>query len=102
MISTDWCRVVAAYNPEMNRRPYDAADHVPDAERRVESGAFWGSLHGTLCHLPWADRMWMHCFAGWQKPTAIGKVRPELVEDWGIFALPVPRPTPPSRRGPRV
>ena len=40
-----------------------------DRDRRQDRGAFWGSLHGTLCHLLWADRMWMSRFDGWEKPA---------------------------------
>ncbi len=85
MISVGWCRMMAAYNSEMNRRLYDAAEHIPDAERRTERGAFWGSLHGTLCHLLWADRMWMHRFAGWPKPATAHRDSPRLIEDWDIL-----------------
>ena len=43
----------------MNRRVYDAAARLDDAERRADRGAFWRSIHGTLCHLLWADTVWM-------------------------------------------
>lgn len=85
MISADWCRMMAAYNSEMNRRLYDAADRIPEAERRMDRGAFWGSLHGTFCHLLWADRMWMHRFAGWPKPAVGQKDSARLIEDWDIL-----------------
>ena len=52
-------RTMAAYNAEMNRRIYTAAQRLPERERRLARGAFWGSIHGTLCHLLWGDRMWM-------------------------------------------
>jgi len=64
-----YVRTMAAYNAEMNRRLYAAAARLSDAERRRERGAFWGSLHGTFCHLLWGDRMWMSRFDGWAKPT---------------------------------
>jgi uncharacterized damage-inducible protein DinB len=82
MISADWCRLMAAYNSEMNRRLYAAAGAVPDVARRAERGAFFGSLHGTLCHLLWADRIWMSRFAGWPKPPGGIKESPRLIEDW--------------------
>jgi hypothetical protein len=43
MISPDWCRMMAAYNSEMNRRLYDAAGQLPDAARREDRGAWFGS-----------------------------------------------------------
>ncbi|WP_135468701.1 DinB family protein [Crenalkalicoccus roseus] len=68
MISPDWCRMMAAYNSEMNRRLYAAAGSVPDAERKADRGAFFGSIHATLNHLLWGDRMWMSRLAGWERP----------------------------------
>ena len=56
MITRDWCRMMAAYNAEMNRWLYAAAAELPDEVRRQDRGAWFGSIHGTLCHLLWADR----------------------------------------------
>jgi uncharacterized damage-inducible protein DinB len=68
MITPAYVRTMAAYNAEMNRRLYAAAARLSDEERRADRGAFWGSIHGTLAHLLWGDRMWMSRFAGWPKP----------------------------------
>lgn len=70
MIDLGYLRAMAAYNSEMNRRLYAAAGRLSDEVRRAEGGAFWGSIHGTLCHLLWADRMWMSRFDGWERPAA--------------------------------
>ncbi len=59
---------MAAYNAEMNRRWYVAAATLPDARRRDDGGAFFGSIHGTLSHVLWADRAWMSRFDGWERP----------------------------------
>jgi len=75
-------RTMAAYNAEMNRRIFAAAARLPDAERRRLRGAFWGSIHGTLCHLLWGDRMWMSRFDGWPKPTVMQKDSAGLVADF--------------------
>jgi uncharacterized damage-inducible protein DinB len=69
MIKPAFARTMAAYNAEMNRRIYAAADRLGDAERRSDRGAFWGSIHGTLSHLMWGDRMWMSRFDGWERPS---------------------------------
>lgn len=69
MITPAYVRTMAAYNAEMNRRLYAAAARLTDAARREERGAFWGSIHGTLNHLLWADRMWLSRFADWPKPA---------------------------------
>ena len=59
MIAPAYVRTMAAYNAEMNRRVYDAAARLDDAERRADRGAFWRSIHGTLSHLLWGDTVWM-------------------------------------------
>jgi uncharacterized damage-inducible protein DinB len=82
MITPAYVRTMAAYNAEMNRRLLVAAATLPDAARRADDGAFFGSLHGTLCHLLWADRMWMSRFAGWERPTASVKQSPALIADF--------------------
>ena len=79
-------RTMAAYNAEMNRRIYAAAHRLPDSERRRARGAFWGSIHGTLCHLLWGDQIWMSRFDGWAKPTVSQKESPALIDDFGELA----------------
>ena len=69
MISVAFVQTMSAYNASMNRAFYAAAGRLPDAERHRDRGAFWGSIHRTLSHLLWADRMWMSRFAGWDKPA---------------------------------
>ena len=46
----------------MNRRLYAAAARMSDDERKADRGAFWHSIHGTLCHLVWGDTQWMSRF----------------------------------------
>lgn len=54
----------AAYNGWANRRIYDAAAVLTDAEYRADKGVFFKSLHGTLNHLLATDRIWMQRFTG--------------------------------------
>ncbi len=82
MIAPGWVQMMAAYNAEMNRRLYAAAARLPEAERTRGRGAFWGSVHGTLSHLLWADRLWMARFAGWPKPTQTMRESPALEPDF--------------------
>jgi uncharacterized damage-inducible protein DinB len=82
MITPDYARTMAAYNAEMNRRVYAAAERLPDAERRAERGAFWGSIHRTLSHLLWADQMWMSRFGVGGRPDARIADSGEYVEDF--------------------
>eukprot|EP01037_Dinobryon_pediforme_P013326 gene13326-13440_t len=88
MITPEFVSVMAGYNRRMNERLYASAARLPDAVRRSDQGAFFGSIHGTLCHLLWADRMWMSRFDGWEKPTVPVRESPGLVEGFDtLWAL---------------
>ena len=54
----------AGYNAWANRRLYEAASLLSDAEYRADKGAFFKSMHGTLNHLLTTDRIWMKRFTG--------------------------------------
>jgi uncharacterized damage-inducible protein DinB len=82
LVNAGFVRTMAAYNAEMNRRLYQASALISDPDRRKDRGAFWGSLHGTLCHLLWGDRMWMSRFDGWPKPDVIQKDSASLVANF--------------------
>lgn len=56
-------RVFADYNRWFNAHLYEAAAKLPEPERRRDRGAFFGSIHGTLNHLVWADKLWLQRFA---------------------------------------
>jgi uncharacterized damage-inducible protein DinB len=68
MITPHYVRALSAYNAEMNLRFYAAAGRLSDEDRKLDRGAFFGSIHGTLNHLLWADAAWMSRFAGWPMP----------------------------------
>ena len=53
---------LAKYNRWFNERLYDACERLPDAERRRDRGAFFKSVHASLNHLLWADRLWLRRF----------------------------------------
>ena len=55
---------------------------LTDEQRKQDRGAFFGSLHGTLCHILWGDTMWMSRFAGWDKPAVAQKDSPGMIADW--------------------
>jgi uncharacterized damage-inducible protein DinB len=85
-VQPPFVRTMAAYNAEMNRRLYAAASRLSDAERRKARGAFFGSIHGTLCHLLWGDQAWMSRFDNWPKPAVPQKESAGLVEDFAELA----------------
>lgn len=64
MISPQHVRLMAQYNRWQNRSIYASADTLSDMARREDRGAYFGSLHTTLAHILWADRVWMNRFAG--------------------------------------
>jgi len=82
MITPAYVRTMAAYNAEMNRRLYGAADRLPEAARRASQGAFWSSLHGTLVHILWGDHQWMSRFDGWDRPATPIRQSDHFIEDW--------------------
>ena len=72
MIAVEYARAMADYNHWQNENLYGAADRLTDAQRNEQLGAFFGSIHGTLNHLLWADQIWMSRFAGTPRPKAPG------------------------------
>ena len=68
MIGTGYIKRMARYNCWQNENLYSCADRLPDEARRQERGAFFGSIHGTLNHLLWADEIWMSRFCGTPRP----------------------------------
>ena len=64
MLTTEGCAALAAYNRGANRRLYAACAELSDDARRLDRGAFFGSIHGTLNHLMLGDRIWMGRFQG--------------------------------------
>jgi uncharacterized damage-inducible protein DinB len=84
MIDLAYVRRMARYSRWQNENLYGVADGLTDDERRCERGAFFGSIHKTLSHLLWADRIWMSRFTPAvaapenRIPTSVS-----LYADWG-------------------
>lgn len=53
---------LARYNAWMNDKLYAHAEALGEEGRRLERGAFFGSIHATLAHLVKADRAWLNRF----------------------------------------
>jgi len=83
MITPGYVRTMAAYSAEMNRRLYHAAAQLSEEERQRPRGAFWSSIHGTLCHILWGDRQWMSRFDNWPRPETPIKQSAEMIVDFG-------------------
>ena len=69
MIDIEYIRTMATYSEWQNTSIVQAAGTLDDTERHKHRGAFFGSIQGTMNHLLWGDRIWMHKFAGTQKPS---------------------------------
>ncbi len=83
MISTDYVQTMAAYNRWQNGSLYAAAAALSDAERKRPRGAFFGSIHGTLNHIVWGDRIWLSRFSD-TVPPAISTMAetPNMHPEW--------------------
>jgi uncharacterized damage-inducible protein DinB len=55
---------LAAYNRWANARLYGAALNLSHHDYRLDTGVFFGSLHGTLNHLLLTDRLWLKRLTG--------------------------------------
>jgi uncharacterized damage-inducible protein DinB len=82
MIDPAYVRRMARYNRWQNQNLYGVADALPDDERRRERGAFFGSVHKTLSHLLWADRIWMSRFTDATRPEGGIPGSASLYPDW--------------------
>jgi uncharacterized damage-inducible protein DinB len=87
IVTPCFVRMMAAYNTEMNRRLFEASARLSDEQRRMDRGAFWGSIHGTLNHILWGDTIWMSRFDGWASPALPQKQSACLIDDFDRLAL---------------
>ena len=84
MISVEYCRLLARHNRWMNERMYAAASAMTDEERKRDRGAFFGSIHRTLNHILWGDRMWLGRFTG--EPFAVPAYGTDMHADFADLA----------------
>ena len=69
MITPDYCRTMARYNAWQNNGIRKIVDVMDEDALRLDRGAFFGSILGTLNHLLWGDQLWMSRFDGGDGPT---------------------------------
>jgi uncharacterized damage-inducible protein DinB len=82
MIDRAYVQRMSRYNRWQNENLYGVADTLSDAERRLERGAWFGSIHKTLSHILWADRIWMGRFTDLPRPTVGIPESVSLYPDW--------------------
>jgi uncharacterized damage-inducible protein DinB len=76
----------------MNERLYALATQMSDEERKLDRGAFFKSIHGTLNHILLGDRVWLarfassgHAFATFKDrvlPPGVAALDDELYSDF--------------------
>ena len=82
MIDRAYVQRMARYNRWLNENLYGVADRPSAEERDRERGAFFGSIHKTLSHILWGDRIWMSRFTDLPKPHAGIPESVSLYADW--------------------
>lgn len=68
MIKPAYLQRMARYNRWQNENLFGAADTLSDAARRLDRGSYFGSIHATLSHILWADKIWMSRLSDWDAP----------------------------------
>lgn len=70
MISPRHAQTMARYNRWQNQSVYSAAADLGDELRKADHGVFFKSIHATLNHLLWGDRLWLSRFTDIPRPDA--------------------------------
>lgn len=61
--------LLAEYNQKLNKKVYDSASKLENAELSKDRGAFFGSIIGTLNHILVADLIWLNRFSQSELPN---------------------------------
>lgn len=69
-------QTLARYNAWMNGKIYEVCARMPDDERKIDRGAWFKSVHGTLNHLLLTDNIWLGRFH--QQPFLFQSLDQEL------------------------
>jgi uncharacterized damage-inducible protein DinB len=48
------------YNGWASRTIFDAAQQLPEEQYFRDLKSSYGGVHGTLCHVVWAEQLWLH------------------------------------------
>jgi uncharacterized damage-inducible protein DinB len=83
MYQGNYPQLMAEYNRWMNDKLFDACTRLSDDERKRHRGAYFDSIHGTLNHILWGDRIWLGRFNGKSYPTP--PIREWLHQDFGAL-----------------
>jgi uncharacterized damage-inducible protein DinB len=82
MLDIAYVRKMSRYNRWQNANLYGAAGKLTDEERRLERGAFFGSITRTFNHLIWADAIWLSRFGAGEKPSHTAREALDAHSEW--------------------
>ena len=57
------------YNAWANRTIFAAVAQLPQDEYFRDLKSSYGGIHGTLCHVVWAEQLWLHRWKGKPNPA---------------------------------
>lgn len=57
------------YNAWANRTIFDAVARLPDEQYFRDLKSSYGGIHATLCHIVWAEQLWLHRWLGKPNPA---------------------------------
>jgi uncharacterized damage-inducible protein DinB len=67
-VNVEEVRELFDYNAWANRRMFDALAQLPAEQYTRDLKSSFGSIHGTLCHIVWAEQLWLHRWLGKAPP----------------------------------
>src|SRR5438094_8241788 len=62
-------RELFAFNAWASRRIFDGAAQLAPADYFRDLKSSHGGIHGTLCHIVWAEQLWLHRWLGKPNPA---------------------------------
>jgi uncharacterized damage-inducible protein DinB len=76
------------YNGWANRTMFDAVATLPDEQYFRDLKSSYGGIHGTLCHVVWAEQLWLHRWKKLPNPAVAQGIDlqslPELRARWEV------------------
>lgn len=68
-MTSDEVRELFQFNAWANRRIFDALGALPEADYLRDLKSSHGGIHGTLCHIVWAEQLWLARWLGQPNPA---------------------------------
>src|SRR2546425_13002726 len=62
-------RELFAFNAWASRRIFDGVGQLAPADYVRDLKSSHGGIHGTLCHIVWAEQLWLHRWLGKPAPA---------------------------------